>query len=128
MSDWVFGGTTIPAADAPWYESAMPEDQEDEYVLATPIGATEAASTLAQRVSRPSRQATLIGECSAATRTAILALRNTNLTIKTPFDTTGKSWLLMKARFDRWNNSNHQHAIAGASERFLYHLELLGRS
>lgn len=127
MADWILDGNTLPAADFPWYESEMPEEQEDEWVMETPIGATGTSSTVVQRIGRPSIKATLVGECSAATKAIILALNRTTYTIQTPFDATGKSWLQLKSSFTRWNTGDHQFAVAGSGERFLYRIELLGR-
>lgn len=126
MASWIFGSYTLPDLDAPWYESEMPEDQEDEHVTATPIGATGTAGTVVQWVNRPSISARLRGWCCAATKTQIEALRKTTFTVKTPFDVTGKSWYLMRARFVRWTQQEPT-AIAGTGERFHYTMELMGR-
>lgn len=126
MASWYFGAYEVPAEDSPWHESEMPEEQEDEHVTATPLGATTTDSTVVQWVSRPSISARLRGWCSATTKTQILALRKTTFTIKTPFDQTGKSWYLLRARFVRWTQQEPL-AIAGAGERFHYTMELIGR-
>lgn len=126
MSSWIFGAYTVPDQDAPQYDSVMPEAQEDNYATETPVGATGTASTVAQLVNSPSIPATLHGWCSAATKTAILALNRSTFTVKTPFDTTGKSWLLTKSSFVRWT-SQEPLAVAGAGERFWYTMTLLGR-
>ena len=127
MASWIFDSYTVPDADAPWYDSVMPEAQVAVWVTATPEGATAAGGTLAQRVNKPSIPATLVGECSEATKTAILALENTTFNIKTPFDATGKNWLLMRVGFLRWDNAEHKYALAGADPRLIYMMELLGR-
>jgi hypothetical protein len=126
VASWIFGSYTVPDADAPLADSVIPEAQEDNYAKETPVGATGTASTVAQLVSAPSIQATLSGWCSAATKTAILALNRTTFTIKTPFDTTGRSWLQTRSRFVRWTSQNPS-AVAGTDERFWYTMELLGR-
>lgn len=126
MSSWWFGAYEVPALDSPWFESEMPEDQEDEHVTATPIGASGAASTIVQWVNRPSLKATLRGWCSAATKSQILARRKATFSVMTPFDTTGKLWYLMSARFVRWTQQEPV-AVAGTGERFFYTMELIGR-
>jgi len=132
MASWILGGFTFPDADAPWYDSSMPEEQEDEHIEDTPIGANAADATIITYVASPSVGAEsgepflLRGECSAASKASLLALRRTTNTLKTPFDTTGKSAYLKRIRFKRWDGNNRA-AVAGAGERFLYWLWFLGR-
>lgn len=123
---WTFGAYAVPLNDSPQYSSVWPEDQEDNYIKVTPVGATGTASTVAQLVNTPSIQATLVGYCTAATKAQIEALRRTVFVITSPFDAVGKSWLLTKARFVRWTPS-WQMALSGADEHFWYTMELLGR-
>ena len=132
MADWIFGAYTVPAADSPWHESTMPEEQEDVHVEETPLGANSTDATIVTYVNTPSIGAegaepfVLRGHCVAATKTALLALRRTTFTIKTPFDATGKSVYLKKLRFRRWTASEPM-AIAGSGEQFHYWMHLLGR-
>lgn len=129
---WVFGSYTVPADDSPWYESSVPEVQEDVYIEDTPIGAEAGNATIATWVSQPSIGAqgttpfVLRGECGSATRAIIEALRRTEFTLKSPFDVTGQTVLLTKLRLMRWTNSDRA-AVAGTGERFHYWMELLGR-
>jgi hypothetical protein len=132
MANWIFGSYTVPAADSPWHESSMPEEQEDEHIEETPIGANASNATIITYVATPSIGAegsepfVLRGHCTAATKADIMAKRKTTFVLKTPFDAVGKSVYLKKARFKRWTTQDPM-AIAGSGEQFHYWMYLLGR-
>lgn len=133
MANWFFGATEITdGRDVPWHDSSMPEEQEDEHIEETPIGSNASDATIITYVNTPSIGAAggepfvLQGECSQSLKATILALRRTTFTLKTPFDATGKSVYLKRVRFKRWSGRSGA-PVAGAGERFLYWMYLLGR-
>ena len=136
MANWFFGATEVQPADAPWYESTMPEKQEAEHIEETPIGNHDTDSTIATLVNTPSIGAegsdpfVLRGRCGASLKAVLEGFEATiatrTFTLKTPFDATGKSVYLKRLRIKRWT-SQEVAAVAGAGERFHYWMFLLGR-
>lgn len=128
---WILNGFTFPAGEEPHLESTMPEEQEDEHIEDTPIGANDTDATISTYVNTPSIGADgsspllLRGSCSLASKASIFALKRTTGLLKTPFDTTGKSVYVKRIRFTRWTSSFP--GVVGSTQEFQYWISLLGR-
>lgn len=133
MPAWVFDGFDIPAEDSPLFDSVLPSEQEDEHVMATPLGASTPDATVVQYVGTPSiganSPAQLTGYCSLSTKTQFLARKRRTILIQEPWDTTGRWWYVLAIRMVRWSKAVPLVPVIGeADQRFIYTIKLLGRA
>lgn len=78
---WTIFGVAIQSGDEPWYDSAIDEVGEAIHVRHNPIGGTARDSDILTYIGTKSPQARLHFWCTTATKTALLALRQTEGTI-----------------------------------------------